>query len=134
MTTPLGSYPKTGLALSIQQPWAWLIVSGIKQVENRDWATKVRGWIGIHAGKKLDSEGYAWIQAEFPHIALPAPEALERGGVVGRACLVDCVTARYGDPLFFGPFGFVLEDAESLPFMPCRGQLGFFRPEVSRGG
>jgi ASCH domain-containing protein len=27
-------------ALSVRQPWAWLIVNGYKEVENRDWATK----------------------------------------------------------------------------------------------
>ena len=30
-------------ALSIQQPWAWLIAHGKKDVENRTWATAFRG-------------------------------------------------------------------------------------------
>src|SRR5436189_5084024 len=37
-------------ALSVRQPWAWLIVNGYKDIENRDWATKRRGRIWIHAG------------------------------------------------------------------------------------
>ena len=41
-------------AISIRQPWAWLIVHGYKDVENRTWATKHRGPILIHAGKTLD--------------------------------------------------------------------------------
>ena len=37
------------LALSIRQPWAWLILRAGKDVENRDWSTKVRGRVLIHA-------------------------------------------------------------------------------------
>jgi hypothetical protein len=127
---------RTGLALSIQQPWAWLIVNGYKGVENRDWSTRVRGWIGIHAGKKLDREGLAWVRREFPHIGLP--DVFATGGIVGRARLVGCVHERDArlltdrdKPWFFGTYGFVLDSAESLPLIPCRGKLGFFRPEVS---
>jgi len=41
-------------AILIRQPWAWLIVHGYKDVENRTWSTKYRGPILIHAGKTLD--------------------------------------------------------------------------------
>ena len=41
-------------AISIRQPWAWLVVHGYKDVDNRTWATKHRGPILIHAGKALD--------------------------------------------------------------------------------
>lgn len=41
-------------AISIMQPWAWLIVNGHKSIENRSWRCHVRGPILIHAGKKLD--------------------------------------------------------------------------------
>jgi hypothetical protein len=30
-------------AISIRQPWAWLIVNGYKDIENRIWAAKLRG-------------------------------------------------------------------------------------------
>lgn len=35
--------------LSIQQPWASLIVQGHKRIETRSWNTKYRGDILIHA-------------------------------------------------------------------------------------
>ena len=39
--------------LSVQQPWASLIVAGIKSVENRTWQPKqIPGRILIHASKK----------------------------------------------------------------------------------
>ena len=37
-------------ALSVRQPWAWLIVSGLKDVENRPRRTHYRGSLLIHAG------------------------------------------------------------------------------------
>lgn len=38
-------------ALTIKQPYASLIVEGIKDIENRTWKTNYRGRILIHAGK-----------------------------------------------------------------------------------
>ncbi len=110
-------------ALSIQQPWAWLIVSGIKDVENRNWPTSVRGRVLVHAGKTLDTQGLAWVRGRFPHIALPRD--FELGGIVGEAVLVGCVT-DHDSPWYFGPYGFVLREAKPLPFRALRGQLGFF--------
>ena len=43
-------------ALSIRQPWAWLIVAGYKDVENRTWATDFRGRIYVHAGQRYDNQ------------------------------------------------------------------------------
>jgi hypothetical protein len=39
-------------ALSIRQPWAWLIVQGDKDIENR--STTYRRRVLIHAGKQPD--------------------------------------------------------------------------------
>ena len=136
---------RTGLALSVQQPWAWVIIrpdvtdpalraalhqlGEIKDIENRTWWTQVRGVIGIHAGKAFDHEGYEWVRREFPQIDLPLPGGFDLGGIIGRARLVDCVD-EHNSPWFVGPHGLVLSDQEALPFMACRGRLGFFRPEI----
>lgn len=37
--------------LSVRQPWAHAIVTGIKPIENRSWKTSFRGPLLIHAGK-----------------------------------------------------------------------------------
>lgn len=42
------------MALSVRQPWASLIVAGIKRVENRTWTTDYRGPLLVHAS--LDGE------------------------------------------------------------------------------
>lgn len=110
-------------ALSIKQPYPHHIFHDGKDVENRDWQTKGRGWFIVHAGlskSEIDKD-------DEKQMAMP------RGGVVGMARIVDCV--REMDSLwFFGKFGFVLRDAFPLPLIPCRGQLSFFNlePEVNR--
>ena len=114
------------IALSIRQPWAWLIVNGHKPVENRDWRTNYRGPVLIHAGKTKDPENYAAMQiCELLGIELPPLDDLPRGGIVGEATLYDCVT-EYDSPWFFGEHGFLLRDARPLPFVPLRGWLNFF--------
>jgi hypothetical protein len=117
------------LALSIRQPWCWLILHAGKNIENRTWATKYRGPILIHASKGMTRDEYE-DAADFACFTCGAQEmapfeTLQRGGIVGRARIVDCVTAS-DSPWFCGPFGFVLEDIEPLPFRPLRGALGFF--------
>lgn len=116
---------KATKALSVQQPWAWLIVNGYKPVENRTWRTLFRGPTLIHAGLKADPEGYLWVQENFPDIPLPPFQALERGGVVGEAVIVNCVS-HHDSPWFFGPLGFVIDGARPLPLERGPGKLGIF--------
>lgn len=54
------------------------------------------------------------------------PRRLETGGIVGMAEITDCVN-KSKSPWFFGPYGFTLTNAKSLPFYPCKGKMGFFR-------
>lgn len=101
-------------ALSIKQPYPHHIFHDGKDVENRDWPTKGRGWFIIHAG--VSKSELADSQMNLP-----------RGGVVGMARIVDCVT-KWDSPWFFGRYGFVLRDAFPVQLIPCRGMLGFFVP------
>lgn len=122
-------------ALSIRQPWAWLIVNGFKPLENRDWWTGFRGEFLIHAGKAMDDMSLAEIvdYYEVPGVD-PDKVELPRGGIVGRAKMVDCVS-RSDSRWFHGKFGFVLEQARPLTFWPCPGRLGFFEvPLINRDG
>ena len=41
-------------AISVKQPWASLIISGIKDIENRKWKTNYRGRVLIHASNSTD--------------------------------------------------------------------------------
>jgi hypothetical protein len=122
-------------ALSIRQPWAWLIVHGHKDVENRTWATNYRGPLLVHAGLTLDPDhARAAELAQEQGIALPATPELPRGAIVGRVRIVDCVD-WHPSPWFQGPYAFVLEDAEPLEPVPFRGMLGLFNgPDLPETG
>lgn len=115
-------------ALSIRQPWAWLIANGHKDIENRTWHTNFRREFLIHASKKVDKHGYKWVQYNFPDIKLPNINGFELGAIVGQAKLAGCVT-RSDSKWFEGNFGFLIKDAKPLPPIPCKGRLGFFEVE-----
>jgi len=112
-------------ALSIKQPWAWLIVNGFKDVENRTWSTPFRGEFLIHAGKEADRDAYNYLRRIHPEIPMPLWHALQVGGIVGRARLINCVDWSPSQ-WFEGPFGFILSDARPVPFRYLKGRLGFF--------
>lgn len=114
--------------LSIRQPWAWLIVNGWKDIENRNWRTMVRGRVLVHASKGMTRKEYdhAVEYAKFCGVnQIPAYEEMERGGIVGSVEIDDC-TSQSDSLWFFGKYGFVLQNPEQIPFVPLRGQLGFF--------
>lgn len=102
-------------ALSIKQPYPHHIFHDGKDVENRDWPTNGRGWFLVHAGvSKSEIDRH-----DEREMAMP------RGGIVGAARIVDCVT-EMESVWFFGKYGFVLRDAFAFPIIPCKGALGFF--------
>lgn len=112
--------------LSIRQPWAWCILHG-KPVENRNLWTSYRGPLGIHAAKGMTRDEYEECRDFAAGLGLTVPPMpdLPRGGIVGRANLVDCVTS-HASPWFFGRYGLVLADVKPLPFVPLKGALGLF--------
>lgn len=114
-------------ALSIRQPWAWLIVNGHKDIENRSWRTKYRGPVLIHAGQTMYRDDYEWAHeiAVSQGVTLPFPDDLLRGGIVGVATITDCAEES-PSPWFFGPKGFTLADAKPMQFVPLKGKLSFF--------
>ena len=103
--------------ISIKQPWADLIVRGIKDIENRSWSTSYRGRILIHASLKPDY----WA---MEHISHP-PILINYGCIVGEVEIVDCVT-KSNSKWFKGPYGFVLKNPKILPFKALKGKLGIF--------
>ena len=130
-TTPAGERhvaPPSLPALSIRQPWAWLICHGGKDIENRDWHTNFRGRFLIHASQGMTRDEYVTTAriSDNNGIHLPTFDALQRGGIVGEAEIIGCVT-QSPSKWFHGRYGFVLRNARPLPFHPCKGQLGFFR-------
>ena len=117
-------------ALSVRNPWALAIMLG-KDIENRDWPTRLRGRIAIHASASMTRYEFDDALDFMRAIGFTFPLSFEQtkeanGKVLGTVDLVDCV--RHSEsPWFQGPYGFVLRDPQ--PFSPqirVRGALGFW--------
>ncbi|TXH55782.1 MAG: ASCH domain-containing protein [Desulfurellales bacterium] len=131
-------------ALTISQPFASLIASGEKWIENRRWATSYRGDLAIHAGKGLQylSKGEL---AQYPS-----------GGVIAIARLTACVTfvdiasmtlyvkrkkvipgtnrfwsEAYQHRYAEGPWCWILEDVRPCDIVAVQGKQGLW--EFTKG-
>lgn len=117
-------------ALSIRQPWAWLIIHGGKDIENRTWHTKLRGRFLVHASQGMTRDEWRAASRFCDENGLSLPPLysdadLQRGGIIGSVELVDSVDTSES-PWYMGEKGFVLRDPRPLPFVPLKGRLGFF--------
>ena len=143
-------------ALSIRQPWAWLIchpeivtACGIspKQIENRDWLPPkgYRGPLLIHTGRNVDEEmfladlfrgpqidRYYWeekfgdVGQKLSQMMPQSKDDYARGAIIGMAMLTGVVTES-DSPWFCGRYGFVLKDARAFEKpVPYRGSLKLF--------
>ena len=125
--------------LSVRQPWAWLIVAGHKDIENRKWYTNHRGPLLIHASQAMEPDDFPMQRKWINQSGIVIPEDLPRGAIVGAATLTNVYSdgrdeelqdlmflrGQDGNPWFEGPYGFEMEYA--VPFhqpIPYRGQLG----------
>jgi hypothetical protein len=130
-------------ALTICQPYAELILRGLKRVENRKWPTGHRGALLIHAGKNRD-----WLELDptgtyDEHYGIFLTE-MQFGFVVGvcqvRGCIHKNLRSPIRDRLVLeawpwladhehaeGPYCWILEDARRFEHpIPLRGQPGLF--------
>ena len=116
--------------ISIRQPWAWLIVNGYKDVENRTWAPKYRGRVLIHAGKTVKDNDFPVQREWVKTCGIQIPADLPTGAIVGEATITGTVTES-DSPWFEGPTGITLADpvAYADP-VPYRGQLGIFQTRI----
>jgi len=118
-------------ALSIRQPWAWAIVHGGKDIENRDWrgfdAVRFRGRFAIHASTGMTRDEYEDAASFMASICVtcPPPADLQRGGIIGVGTIVD-VVKNSESPWFFGRIGLVIKEINAVDFIPVAGALGFF--------
>jgi hypothetical protein len=142
-------------ALTLTQPWAGLVASGVKLVENRPRRMIKSEDFGkpfaIHASRVHDESVWPRIIGIEPRLALDHPESLTRRDrmhermtttscVIGVAAIHGCITGSPDIPWhvgeivqkdqmrwFFGPIGYVLRDVIALHEpVPCRGWQGFW--------
>jgi len=126
-------------ALSFKQPWAWLMCKGFKDIENRDWRTKFRGRIYVHASKSqsdMDKETLAFILKRLSNRQaselMLVYSRLTFGAIIGEINITGCLDLHHS-PWFFGKYGFTV--SEPILYdepIPCRGKLNFFTPELTQ--
>lgn len=112
----------------VRQPWAWLIVKGYKDVENRTWRTHYRGSLLIQAAARIPKMGELdELRKYSKKHRMALPEDFETGGIVGMVDLTDCV-ASSRSKWFQGPVGWILSKPRKLSFIELKGRLGLFDP------
>lgn len=119
------------IALSVRQPWAWAIIHGGKDIENRSLAAvrhgMTHGRICIHAAKGMTRREYEAAAAFMCGFGVrcPPPAQLLRGAIIGTVEVVDIVD-HSSSPWFMGPLGLVLAGAEPCTPLYLPGALGYF--------
>ena len=60
-------------ALALRPHWAWLVVNGYKDIENRSWPTRLPGRIWVHASSSLVTLNPCFpdLEVEKPTISFP---------------------------------------------------------------
>lgn len=128
-------------ALAVKPLWAWLIVNGYKDVENRTWPTRTRGKVYIHASASMSwgeyRDAFSFIREidKAAADAMPSHRDLIRdyaGGVIGSVDIVGLLPPPAGDPAnpwhIRNHYGFKLANARAFPAkVPAKGALSFFK-------
>ena len=109
--------------LTVCQPYASLIASGEKRIENRSWSTAYRGPLAVHAGRSR-----SWLDSYAP-----LPDNMTFGAVICVVDLVDClpiddVRGELENHVHKeGPVCWILENVRILREpLPWRGQQMLF--------
>lgn len=134
-------------ALSLLQPWASLVVMGVKKIETRGWSTKYRGDILIHASTGKSGNIFA---AQHPFKKyIKEFKQLPFGAIIGKVTVIKIIRTEelllpdaeinkltmeekaFGD-YTSGRFAWMLEDAEQFKKpIPARGMLNLWEYKLN---
>ncbi len=117
-------------ALTIRQPYAWAIMQGEKDVENRVWNTPFRGRFWVHAGSYRWPRETDWKDLLFGIDDVPDQDELPRGAILGTVELVDVVhgyESVWAEPGNY--WHWVLANPEPLaePILGAKGRQGWWK-------
>jgi len=133
----------TASALSLIQPYATLVVLGLKEYETRSRPTLYHGGLYIHASKKFpkwarDLLSLPAFRDALAPLGYTSASHFPLGGVIGKATMLGClptysvvrrITTReraFGD-YSHGRFAMRLTRPVSFERVECDGALGFWR-------
>ncbi len=123
--------------LTVKNPWAYLICTGIKDVENRSRQTNYRGKILIHSSKSIDPNHkhipamlspLRWNKIPLINSAIIIAEMYDNSCIIGEVEIVDCIknsTSIWADS---GQWHWILKNPimYDKPIENIKGQLGIW--------
>ncbi|NJO34164.1 MAG: hypothetical protein HC869_14550 [Rhodospirillales bacterium] len=117
-------------ALSIRPAWAWTIIHGGKDVENRLTRTRFRGRFLVHASLTRRPSDYEKATRALcsagERAILPQEDEFAVGGFIGSVELADvleqCESVWYAP----GCYAWVLRNPRPMEFFPYRGRRSWF--------
>ena len=124
-------------AITIKQPWASLIVSGLKDIENRTWNCPKK-YLGkrvlIHAAKTSVKEGWSALNgmqiekvSKHKDKLYGDNEDLPKGAIIGSVEIVDCIQNHPSPWAEKGVWNWVLANPILFPEpIPAKGKLSFW--------
>ena len=121
--------------LSVRQPWANLIVHGLKDIENRTWRTNFRGRILIHAPKTIEKKITFYLTEKIFDMAccsdkfqLDILENMTTSAIIGSIEIVDCVKGHYSSWADPDCWHWVLKDPILFdkPILNVKGKLSLW--------
>lgn len=117
-------------AITLHQPWAWAVIYGGKDIENRSRAMGPCHLL-IHAGRSFDEDAVPFVLAQTGRKKLP-PLATERGLIIGRVYLAE---ATFGNASKLGPWAEkgmwnwrLVNPERANPAISCRGYPSLWYP------
>ncbi|CCD13484.1 unnamed protein product [Trypanosoma congolense IL3000] len=135
--TPVMRMNDGGVCLSMHQPWAGLLVAGIKVHEGRVWSTDYRGRLWIHAASSQphDIEEVEKRYAKFSAPHQKFPKHYPTRVLLGYVYLMDCMDRETYERTYTpeqrqeeSPFSFICAVGKALPFpLPMSGDHKLFR-------
>ncbi|KEG07360.1 thyroid hormone receptor interactor 4 [Trypanosoma grayi] len=135
--TPTMRMNDDGVCLSMHQPWAGLLVAGVKRHEGRAWSTDYRGRLWIHAASAQPHE-VAEVEQHYAQFMKPTqklPQHYPTRVLLGYVYITDCMdrdtyvqTFSEDERQEASPFMFICAEAKALPFpLPMEGNHKLFR-------
>lgn len=121
-------------ALSIKEPYASLISSGIKKIETRSWKTNYRGYLYIHASKTKEN-----ISEEV--LSILNNHKTYNGKLICKCKLIDCVymtqefidSLKKNNPIEYkygkykvGRYAWILDEIELIEPIDVKGNLNLW--------
>lgn len=123
--------------ITIKQPWASLIVHGIKDIENRTWKTNFRGRILVHAGVQRDNSAKLMLEDEEYELLGGVTNYCDamlgvKSSIIGSVEIVDCVRNHRSEWAEKEAWNWVLANPILFeePITEVKGCLGLWNYEM----